>query len=136
MIYWSALYRSIQIDRGLEMLKCSRRKDTVMLRLRPYWKPGNAYAYIPSPFFHARHTFRGWVLAELMRLLTHSSTREIWKEVGRVFYHHLLSRVYPRLFHIKVFNEVSWSRRAEILTRMRKDTCNEFFKTYKACVLI
>ena len=126
----------IFLDLDISLQKKTRRKDTVMeLLIRPYRKPGNAYAYIPFTSFHARHTFRGWVLAELMRLLTHSSTPEIWKEEGRVFYHHLTSRGYPRWFLIKVFSEVSWSRRAEILTRMRKDTSNEFFKTYKACVL-
>ena len=128
--------RVIFLDLDISLQKKTRRKDTVMeLLIRPYRKPGNAYAYIPFTSFHARHTFRGWVLAELMRLLTHSSTPEIWKEEGRVFYHHLTSRGYPRWFLIKVFSEVSWSRRAEILTRMRKDTSNEFFKTYKACVL-
>ncbi len=49
---------------------------------RPYRKPGNAHAYIPFTSFHARHTFRGWVLAELLRLLTQSSSVDIWQEEG------------------------------------------------------
>jgi hypothetical protein len=39
------------------------------LTFKPYRKPGNAHAYIPFTSFHARHTFRGWVLAELLRFL-------------------------------------------------------------------
>ena len=42
-----------------------------------YLKPGNAYAYIPFTSFH-----HGWILAELLRLLTHSSSPEIWMDGG------------------------------------------------------
>jgi hypothetical protein len=72
---------------------------------KPYRKPGNAHAYIPFTSFHARHTFRGWVLAELLRLLTHSSTVEIWQEEGEFFYHYLCSRGYPREFLRAVFEK-------------------------------
>lgn len=61
----------------------------------PFRKPGNAYAYIPFNSFHARHTFRGWIMAELLRLLTHSSSPETWREEGLNFY---CSRGYPRQF--------------------------------------
>jgi hypothetical protein len=64
----------------------------------PFRKPGNAYAYIPFNSFHARHTFRGWILAELLRLLTHSSSPETWREEGLNFYYLLCSRGYPRQF--------------------------------------
>jgi hypothetical protein len=52
------------------------------LTFKPYRKPGNAHTYIPFTSFHAQHTLRGLVLAELLRLLTHSSTVEIWQEPG------------------------------------------------------
>jgi len=124
------------LDLDITLQKRKTRKDVVVeMLLRPYCKPGSAYAYIPFTSFHARHTFRGWVLAELMRLLTHSSTPKIWKEEGRGFYHHLVSRGYPRWFLTNVFQEIYWSKRSEILARKRKDACNEFFETYRACVL-
>ena len=102
---------------------------------RPYRKPGNAHAYIPFHSFHGRHIFRGWVLAELLRLLTHCSTLELWRAEGSIFYHHLCARGYPREFLRAVFQEVTWSRRSEVLTKLRQHKGNEFFKTYRACVL-
>ena len=80
---------------------------TIRVLFRPYRKPGNAYAYIPFSSFHGRHTFRGWVLAELLRLLTHCSTPELWREEGSIFYHHLCSRGYPWSFLRTVFQEVT-----------------------------
>ncbi len=56
---------------------------TVLVLFRPYNKPVNAYAYIPFTSFHGHYTFRGWVLAELLGLMTHKSTPELWS----VFYH-------------------------------------------------
>jgi hypothetical protein len=55
------------------------------LTFKPYHTPGNAHAYIPFTSSHARHTYRGWVLAELLRLLTHSKTVEIWQQEGELF---------------------------------------------------
>jgi hypothetical protein len=78
--------RHEQVDfLGLDMtLQRVTRTGTTAGRVlfRPYRKPGNACAYIPFTSFHGRHTFRGWVLAELLRLMTHSSTPELWKEEG------------------------------------------------------
>ena len=105
------------------------------LKFRPYRKPGNAHAYLPFTSFHARHTFRGWILAELLRLLTHSSTVEIWQEEGEFFYHCLCSRGYPRVFLRAVFREVTWGRRARMLEPKRKERGSQFFETYRACVL-
>lgn len=116
-------------------LDMSLQRVRTRIIFRPYHKPGNAYAYIPFTSFHGRHTFRGWVLAELLRLLTHSSTPKLWKEEGSIFYHHLCSRGYPRRFLRAVFQEVTWIRRSELLKRSRQQKSNEFFETYRACVL-
>ena len=124
----------LDLDMSLQRVR-DRRGATIRVLFRPYRKPGNAYAYIPFNSFHGRHTFRGWVLAELLRLLTHSSTPELWREEGNIFYHHLCSRGYPRGFLRTVFKEVTWARRSQILTRSREQPCNEFFETYRACVL-
>ncbi len=124
----------LDLDLSLQRIM-TRRGTLITVLLRPYRKPGNAYAYIPFTSFHGRHTFRGWVLAEILRLLTHSSTPEIWKMECKVFYHHLCSRGYPRWFLQVVFQEVTWARRSELLSRDRREICDEFFKTYRACVL-
>jgi len=52
-----------------------------------------------------------------------------------IFYHHLCSTRYPRNFLRTVFHEVTWARRSLLLARSRQETCNEFVKTYLACVL-
>ena len=124
----------LNLDMSLRCVE-GRTGTTIRVMLSPFHKPGNAYAYIPFSSFHGRHTFRGWVLAEILRLLTHSSTPDIWKEETRMFYHHLCSRGYPQWFLRSVFQEVTWARRSELLARSRKESCNEFFETYRACVL-
>ena len=124
------------LDLGMSLQRVRTREGaTIRVLFRPYRKPGNAYAYIPFTSFHGRHIFRGWVLAELLRLLTHCSTPELWKEEGSIFYHHLCSRGYPWGFLRTVFQEVTWARRSQILTRSNQRRCNEFFETYRACVL-
>jgi hypothetical protein len=107
------------------------------LTLKPNHKPGNAHAYTPFTSFHARHTFRGWVLAELLRLLTHSCTVtvEIWQEEGEFFYHCVCSRGYPREFLRAVFREITWGRRARILEPKQKERNAQFLETYQPCVL-
>ncbi len=114
----------------------TRNGTTVRVLFRPYRKPGNAraYAYISFTSFHGRHTSRGWVLAELpsLRLMTHNSTPELWKEEGSVFYDHLCSRGYPQCFLRTVLQEVTWTRRSELLKGSRQKKNNEFFETYLA----
>ena len=60
-----------------------------------YRKPGNAFAYLPYGSYHARHVFRGWLKAEMQRLLTHSSNPSEWLEECSIFYEHLRERGYP-----------------------------------------
>ena len=124
----------LDLDISVERSQIATRTD-LKLRFRPFRKPGNAHAYLPFTSFHARHTFRGWILAELLRLLTHSSTMEIWREEGEFFYHCLCSRGYPRVFLRAVFREVTWGRRARMLEPKRKERGSQFFETYLACVL-
>ena len=126
------------LDLVMAVERCSvttRTSTAWRVTLRPYRKPGNAYAYIPFTSFHACHTFRGWILAELPRLLTHSSSPEIWMEEGRSFYHWLCSRGYPRRYLRTVFQEVTWERRSRVLEQKRDKRGSQFFETYRACVL-
>ncbi len=74
-------------------------------------------------------------MAELPRLMTHSSTPELWKEEeGSEFYHHLCSKGYPLCFVRTVFQEVTWLLRSELPKGSRQKK-NEFFETYRACFL-
>ena len=85
--------------------------------------------------FHGHHTFRGWVLTELLRLLTHSNTLKLWREERGIFYHHLCSREYAQSFLRTIFREVTWARRSQLIVQSRQRKRNEFLETYRACVL-
>ena len=99
-----------------------------------YWKPGNAYSYLPYGSYHARHIFRGWLKAEVQRLLMHSSTPEIWMKEVRCFYEHLRARGYPAKAIRSTFAEVSWNQRKAILDTKRQRKNESFFQTYRGCV--
>ena len=75
------------------------------------------------------------MLAEIMRLLTHSSSIATWRAEGQAFYQYLMFRGYPRWFLNRFFREVTWAQRSEILSRNLLKSCNEFFETYKACLI-
>jgi len=51
---------------------------SAVFAFKVYRKPGTAYAYLPYGSYHARHVFRGWLKAEMHRLLTHSSNPNVW----------------------------------------------------------
>jgi len=122
------------LDLELSVVRGSAATRMDTITFRPYRKPGNAYAYLPFTSFHGRHTFRGWILAELLRILTHSSSPDVWLEEGRAFYHWLVARGYPQWYLRTVFLEVTWERRSQILARSKTKN-SEFFETYRACVL-
>ena len=112
-------------------------QNSASFELRVFRKPGNSYSYLPFGSFHARHIMHGWLKTEIQRLLTHSSTPEIWIEECRIFYEHLRRRGYPHRILFRAFDQVSWNQREQILTRKgqrpeaRK---NHFFETYRGCV--
>jgi hypothetical protein len=86
----------LDLDMVLKFTLVSQRFGTTFrVIFQPYRKPGNAYAYIPFNSFHGRHTFRGWIIAEILRLLTHSSEIEFWQQEGIFFYHHLRAQTVP-----------------------------------------
>ena len=118
-----------------QVANAGRTSTTHRVMFRPYCKPGNAYAYIPFNSFHGRHIFRGWMVAELLRLLTDSSEPEQWKHEGIILYHHLRARGYPRWHLTAVFREVTWARWAQILNLTAKKTSDKFFEVYRARVL-
>ena len=80
----------------------------------------------------------GGLKAELRRLLTHSSSMEIWLEECGIFYEHLRRRGYPTKMLYRAFNQVSWNNRKGILEHKEKHAKinNErFFENYRGCVL-
>ena len=99
-----------------------------------YRKPGNAFSNLPYGSYHARHVFRGWLKAEVLRLLTHSSTPTIWIEECRRFYDHLRRRGYPAAAISSTFRKVSWSQRQHVLNPKMKSENEIFFATYRGCV--
>ena len=86
--------------------------------------------------YHARHVFRGWLKAELQRLLTHSSSPTVWLEECRIFYDHLRNRGYPVKAIDASFRSINWNQRRKMLEpKIRTKTCDDaFFARYRGCV--
>ena len=100
-----------------------------------YRKPGSAFAYLPYGSYHARHVFRGWLKAELHRLLTHSSNPTVWLEECRFFYDHLRNRGYPIQAIDSSFHKVNWNQRRKMLEpAMRIEPNDSLFLEYRGCV--
>ena len=102
-----------------------------------YRKPGSAYAYLPYGSYHARHVFRGWLKAELLRLRTHSSSPSVWLEECRTFYEHLRNRGYPSKAVDSSFREVNWNQRSTLLEpkgKAKRAGDDAFFLEYRGCV--
>ena len=100
-----------------------------------YRKPGSAFAYLPYGSYHARHVFRGWLKAELHRLLTHSSSPTVWLEECRVFYDHLRNRGYPVKAIDSSFRKVNWNQRRSLLApKTKTEQDDSFFHEYRGCV--
>ena len=121
------------LDLDIQAVTCSGSSE---FAFRLYRKPGNAYAYLPYGSYHARHVFRGWLKAELLRLLTHSSNPSVWLEECRIFYAHLRNRGYPAKAIDACFRGVDWNQRRKALepkAKVRGDD-DAFFVQYRACV--
>ena len=85
---------------------------------------------------HAQHVFRGWLKAEVQRLLTHSSNPSVWLEECRIFYEHLRNRGYPVKAINATFSSINWNQRQKILgLKMPAEGSNDaFFAEYRGCV--
>mmetsp|Transcript_40948 Transcript_40948/g.85450 ORF Transcript_40948/g.85450 Transcript_40948/m.85450 type:complete len:573 (-) Transcript_40948:730-2448(-) len=99
-----------------------------------YRKPGTAYAYLPYGSYHARHVFRGWLKAEMHRLLTHSSSPTVWLEECAVFYSHLRNRGYPSKAIDSTFRTINWNQRSKMLEPKKRVADDKFFAQYRGCV--
>ncbi len=97
-----------------------------------YRKPGTAYAYLPYGSYQARHVFRGWLKAEMHRLLTHSSSPAL-EECG-VFYKHLRNRGYSTRAIDSTFRRINWNQRSKMLEPKKRAADDTFFAQYRACV--
>lgn len=107
-----------------------------VFEFRIYRKPGNAYSYLPYGSYHARHIFRGWLKAEVQRLLTHSSNPSVWLEECRIFYEHLRDRGYPVKAIDSAFCSINWNQRRKMLEPKTRSGGNDdaFFAQYRGCV--
>jgi hypothetical protein len=99
-----------------------------------YRKPGTAYAYLPYGSYHVRHVFRGWLKAEMHRLLTHSSSPTVWLEACAVFYSHLRNRGYPTRAIDSTFRTVNWNQRSKMLEPRKRAADDKLFAQYRGCV--
>ena len=96
-------------------IQFARSHGSAAFAFKIYLNPGNAYAYLPHGSYHARRVFRGWLKAELQRLLIHSSNPSVWLEECRIFYEHLRNRGYPAHAVYTCFRSFNWNQRREML---------------------
>jgi len=99
-----------------------------------YRKPGTAYAYLPYGSYQARHVFRGWLKAEMHRLLTHSSNPDVWLEECATFYSHLRNRGYPSKAIDSTFRTINWNQPSKMLEPKKRMVDDRFFAQYRGCV--
>ena len=123
------------LDLNIRIVYPTEPTQSVHFEYSVYRKPGNAYSYLPYGSYHARHVFRGWLQAEIYRLLTHCSSPETWIEECRVFYDHLRQRGYPATAINPIFHKISWSKRQELLEERSRGKNESFFATYRGCVI-
>ncbi len=96
------------------------------VNFRLFRKPRNLHQYLPFNSFHPRHTFRGWVKAELLRLRSHSSTKELYLSERSKFWGLLRARGYPSAALRSFFLQVSWEQGSSRPPRTKPD--------FKGCV--
>jgi hypothetical protein len=113
-----------------------RAHGTATFAFKFYSIPGNAYAYLPYGSYHARHIFRGWLKAEMQRLLSHFSNPSVWLEECRSFYEHLHNRDYPACAIDSCFRSFNWNQRRKMLAPKLKTRSGDdsFFDQYQGCV--
>jgi hypothetical protein len=95
--------------------KLSDQISFLQFEFSPFVKPNNAYSYIPFNSFQPEHQKFGWIKAELLRLLTHCSTKVTWSSHIKTFAGNLLRRGYPLDKIKQAFRKVKWSDRADAL---------------------
>jgi hypothetical protein len=99
-----------------------------------YRKPGTASADLPYGSYHSRHVFRGWLKAEMRRLLTHSSNPTVWLEECAVFYSHLRNRGFPSKAIDSTFRTINWNQRSKMLEPKKRVADDKFFAQYRGYV--
>ena len=68
------------------------------------------------------------------RLLSHSSSPDVWLEECGVFYSHLRNRGYPSKAIDSTFRTVNWNQRSKMLEPKKRVADDKFFAQYRGCV--
>ena len=124
--------KAVFLDLDIRIIQCDHFRRAIEFKV--YGKPKNAYAYIPFDSFHVRHIFKGWIKAELIRITTHCSTKELWKKELQAFYYRLRKRNYPKAFITVAFQTVRWSLRKSYILRENNSSRKKQLTTTKRVV--
>ena len=101
-----------------------------------YHKPLNSYQYLPPRSYHPRHMFAGFIKAELLRFLTHSSTFDAFKHEYVQFYLHLRARGYRARTLRRALRVVDWGHRLDtVAPRVRGARTKAKFNDLRGCVM-
>ena len=79
------------------------------LALSTYSKEYSSFCYINFQSLHPISVFKGFIIGELYRYITHSSNEIIYKETKEKFYNRLIKRNYPKELLNQIFNEFPYN---------------------------
>lgn len=111
-----------EIGRKADYLDINMEIHGPRMILRTHRKRMNKYLYVPWSSYHTRNMKRGFIKAELLRFIRNSSNVDCYNNDADTFKILLRERGYPVWFLNKVFTEVDYGRRKEILARQKNKT--------------
>ena len=135
-IYWitqfNMLRESIKIDKwsignkveymDLKIYKGSRFFTCGKMNVKLHQKKENKWLYLPHRSGHASHTIRNYVIGELKRYVR-SNTKEFnFLGIKVKFYERLLDRGFIKCKLTRMFNNVKFSDRTDLL--LSKNSCD------------
>lgn len=94
-----------------------KHNNTVMFS--PYTKPFNKHLYLPYHSYHRRSQLQAWLKAELLRLLTNSSTKHIFYSHVLKFFDNCRARGYPNRVLHTALTGITYSIRQSVLHKVK-----------------
>ena len=119
----------------LTIYKGPRHNSSLILDIKPFFKPTNKFQYLEFSSAHPRNTFASLTKGELTRLLRACSNEETYKQVSSKLTKALEERGYPKQMLQRTLQQVPFQNRTQLLQGKEEKeiqtTYDTFFKTTK-----
>ena len=114
----------------LTIYKGKRHAASLILDLKPFFKPTNKFQYLEYSSAHHRGTFPSLIKGELTRLLRACSDERTYKKAADVILSKFKKRGYPNSLLQRILQQVPFQNRTELFNREKevKQTYDTFFK--------